>query len=114
MKELSFTDRGTRAPTVSFLKIEFRNGPSEIPGQSFFGLVKAFRTGAPVPPIEVRSHAGNYVIMNGVRRALAAKAAGREYIDAILISARAGGGPIGHTVPLSEVLFPHDLRAPEL
>ena len=91
-------------------RIEFRDNPGQIRGDSFFDLVRRFRTGQRVDPIEVVPRGSNYVIMNGVRRALAAKAAGRPDLEAMIVSSAAAGRSVGFTVPLSEVLFPNDLR----
>ncbi len=90
--------------------ISFRDDRCRTPGDRFFELVHRFRTGRRVDPIEVVQHGGNYVILNGVRRALAAKAAGQQGIEATIVHDAVAGRPIGHTVPLSMVLFPHDLR----
>lgn len=78
-------------------------------GDVFFRMVAEYRSGRRLPPIEVTPRGGNYVILNGVRRALAAKAAGQRDVMAIVVAGAPGAGS-GYVVPLNSVLFPRDQR----
>ena len=91
-------------------RVQFRSGRGQTPGQSFFDLVEAYRSGGTVDPIQVVRTTAGFVILDGVRRALAAKAAGLSKVDARVARRTSVGRSIGATVPLSAVLFPHDHR----
>lgn len=96
-----------RSSKTSF---EFRDSPGQTAGQSFFDLVKSIRNGRAIEAIEVMAKGEEYVILNGVRRAMAALAAGQAFIDAVVVDAAVAGKSGGQTVPLREVRFPYDLR----
>jgi len=91
-------------------RITFRINNDGLPGQSFFDLLNSYRNGASIEPIEVATSGEGYVILNGVRRALAALSAGQTFILARVFDAGDVGVPIGESVPLADVRFPFDVR----
>jgi hypothetical protein len=92
--------------------LAFRDGPEQAPGESFFRLVDKYRNSEPVEPIQVVPKGSQYVILDGVHRAMAAFAAGRMDIEAVVLSSAVVGAPLGLSVPLDRVMFPFDLRSP--
>lgn len=85
-------------------RIEARRG-EDLP-HLFLDLLRAFTAGEPVDPIEVVPFRDGYYILNGVRRAVVARAAGVSTIRAVVIPENVVGKVLGQAFPLAEVAFP--------